>query len=157
MEPRTIISGVRMLEAGWLERYAPGKDVYRRKFWQTPPYHPRQESLDESAARLRGVLEESIALHAFADAPVGAFLSGGVDSTGIVGLMRKHVADLRTYTLAYPDAPHRDESEYAIETAKRFDCRNTVVEVRGSDMPELLPGVRSGDGSTEFGWLLTLG
>ena len=66
------------------------------------------------------------------------FLSGGVDSTGIVGLMRKHVADLRTYTLAYPDVPQRDESEYAIETAARFDCRNTVVEVRGSEMPEVL-------------------
>jgi asparagine synthase (glutamine-hydrolysing) len=139
VQPRTIISGVRMLEAGWLERYSPGKPVCRRQFWRTPRYQPRHETLDESAARLRGVLEESIALHAFADAPVGAFLSGGVDSTGIVGLMRKHVADLRTYTLAYPDAPQRDESEYAIETAARFDCRNTVVEVRGSEMPEVLP------------------
>ena len=139
LQPRTIISGVRMLEAGWLERYTPGHPVYRRQFWHTPPYRPRRETLDEAAARLRVVLEESIALHAFADAPVGAFLSGGVDSTGIVGLMRKHVADLRTYTLAYPDAPQRDESEYAIETAVRFDCRNTVVEVRGSEMPEALP------------------
>ena len=139
LQPRTIISGVRMLEAGWLERYAPGKPVYRRQFWHTPPYQPRHETLDEAASRLRGVLEETIALHAFADAPVGAFLSGGVDSTGIVGLMRKHVADLRTYTLAYPDARQRDESEYAIETAARFGCRNTVVEVRGSDMPEVLP------------------
>ena len=139
LQPRTIISGVRMLESGWLERYALGQPVSRRKFWQTPPLRPRDESLDESAARLRGVLEESIALHAFADAPVGAFLSGGVDSTGIVGLMRKHVSDLRTYTLAYPDTPQRDESEYALETAARFDCRNTVVEARGSEMPELLP------------------
>jgi asparagine synthase (glutamine-hydrolysing) len=139
LQPRTIISGVRMLEAGWLERHAPGEAVYRRQFWHTPPYQPRQESLDEAATRLRRVLEESVALHAFADAPVGAFLSGGVDSTGIVGLMRKHVTDLRTYTLAYPDNPQRDESEYAIQTAARFDCRNTVVEVRGSDMPEYLP------------------
>lgn len=139
VQPRTIIAGVRMLEAGWLEQYVPGKPVSSRQFWQTPPYRPRQESLDEATQRLRSVLEESIALHAFADAPVGAFLSGGVDSTGIVGLMRKHVCQLRTYTLSYPDAPQRDESEYAIQTAARFDCCNTVVEVRGSEMPELLP------------------
>jgi asparagine synthase (glutamine-hydrolysing) len=142
-QPRTIISGVRMLEAGWLERYSPGEEVRRRRFWHPPPYRPRAETLDEAASRLRGILEESIALHAFADAPVGAFLSGGVDSTGIVGLMRKHVSELRTYTLAYPDAPQRDESEYAIETAARFDCRNTVVEVRGSEMPDVLPAFAS--------------
>ena len=138
-EPTTIIAGVRLLECGTVERHAPGQPVERRKFWNTPPYQPRMETLDQSAQRLREVLEESVALHAFADAPVGAFLSGGVDSTGIVGLMRKHVPDLRTYTLKYPDVPHKDESQFATATAETFGCRNTVVEVRGAEMVDLLP------------------
>jgi asparagine synthase (glutamine-hydrolysing) len=139
IQPQTIIEGVRMLDCGTLERYAPGKPVERRQFWRIPPYEPRQETLDQAAERLRGVLEESVALHAFADAPVGAFLSGGVDSSGIVGLMRKHIPDLRTYTLKYPDVAQWDESDYAVATAKEFGCVNTVVEVRGSEMVQLLP------------------
>ncbi len=128
-----------MLEAGWMERFAPGRPPERRQYWTIPPYEPRPESLDEAAERLRGVLEESIALHAFADAPVGAFLSGGVDSTGIVALMRKHLSNLRTYTLHCPDVGHQDETAQAAATARRFDCINTVVEIRGQEMPQLLP------------------
>jgi len=139
IQPRTIIEGVRMVDCGTLERYAPGKSVERRQFWRIPRYEPRLETLAQSAERLRGVLEESVALHAFADAPVGAFLSGGVDSSGIVGLMRKHIPDLRTYTLKYPDVPQADESDYAVATAKEFACVNTVVEVRGREMMHLLP------------------
>ncbi len=139
MQPRTIVSGVRMMAPGMLERFVPGRPVETHRFWRIPPSEPRQETLDEAAQRLRGVLDESVALHAFADAPVGAFLSGGVDSSGVVGLMRKHVSDLRTYTLKYPDFPQLDESEYATATARQLDCRNTIVEIRGADMPELLP------------------
>ena len=50
-------------------------------------------------------------LHAMADTPIGAFLSGGVDSTGIVGLMREHVSDLRTYTVKFPDCQARMKSK----------------------------------------------
>ncbi|HEV3416247.1 MAG TPA: asparagine synthase (glutamine-hydrolyzing) [Pirellulales bacterium] len=139
IQPQTIIAGVRMLDCGTLERYAPGKPVERRQFWRIPAYEPRQETLDQAAERLRGVLEESVALHAFADAPVGAFLSGGVDSSGIVGMMREHIPDLRTYTLRFPDLAKADESDFAIATAKALSCRNTVVEVRGSEMVDLLP------------------
>jgi asparagine synthase (glutamine-hydrolysing) len=139
VQPRTIISGVRLLECGTLERYVPGRPVERRQFWRIPEYNPRTETLDQAAERLRSVLEESVALHAFADAPVGAFLSGGVDSSGIVGLMRKHIPDLRTYTLRFPDVPGADESEHAAATARAFSCRNSVVDVTGSEMTRLLP------------------
>jgi asparagine synthase (glutamine-hydrolysing) len=139
IQPRTIIEGVRMLEPGTLERYAPGKPVERRRFWQLPPYEPRTETLEEAAERLRGVLEESVELHAFADAPVGAFLSGGVDSSGVVGMMRRHIHDLRTYTLKFPDVPGADEADFVVATAKALGCVNTVVELSASDIASLLP------------------
>jgi asparagine synthase (glutamine-hydrolysing) len=135
----TLISGVRMLESGTLERYAPGEPMLHKRFWQMPPYAPRQESLDEAAERLRAVLDESVALHAMADAPIGAFLSGGIDSTGIVGLMRKHVSDLRTYTIKFPDCPGEDEVQEAIAAAQVFDCHHTVVEVTSGEVAKLLP------------------
>lgn len=139
LQPGTLISGVRMLEPGTLERYAPGEAVFRKRFWRMAPYAPRAESLDEAAGRLRAVLDESVALHAMADAPIGAFLSGGIDSTGIVGLMRKHVADLRTYTVMFPDTPGEDEVAEAADTARVFDCRHTVVEITSREVAEILP------------------
>ncbi len=139
LQPRTMFEDVRMLEPGTLERYAPGEPMLRKRFWRMPPYIPRIESLDESADRLRGVLNESVALHAMADAPIGAFLSGGVDSTGIVGLMRKHVSDLRTYTVTFPDTQADDEVKEAISAAEVFDCRHTVVEITSREVRDLLP------------------
>lgn len=139
LQESTLISGVHMLEPGSIERYAPGESPRHRRFWQMPAYQPRSETLDEAADRLRAVLDESVRLHAMADAPIGAFLSGGVDSTGIVGLMREHVADLRTYTINFPDLPGNDEVNEAIATAKVFDCRHTVVEVTGREVVDVLP------------------
>jgi asparagine synthase (glutamine-hydrolysing) len=138
-QPRTIISGVRMMEPGTLEIYVPGQSVRVERFWRLPPYNPRHETLDEAAERLREVLDESIRLHALADAPVGAFLSGGVDSTAIVGLMRKHVSDLRTFTLRFPEFPGADECQEAAEAAELLEVRNQVIDVTGSDVAESLP------------------
>ncbi|HEX3727014.1 MAG TPA: asparagine synthase-related protein, partial [Pirellulales bacterium] len=135
----TILSNVRMLDPGTLERYAPGEPMLRKRFWSMPAYVPRRETLDEAADRLRGVLNESVALHAMADAPIGAFLSGGVDSTGIVALMRKHVADLRTYTLRFPDLDGEDEVHEAAAAAAIYDCRHTIVEVTSREVRDVLP------------------
>jgi len=139
LQNSTMISGVRFLEPGTLERYAPGEPVSRKQFWHFPAYQPRNESLQDAADRLRERLDESVKLHALADAPIGAFLSGGVDSTGIVALMRKHVPDLRTYTIQFPDVPGEDEVQEAVAAAKVYDCKHTVVQVTGKDVAESLP------------------
>ena len=139
LQPETMISGVRMLEPGTIERYAPGEPMLRKRFWSMPPYVPRRETLDAAADRLRAVINESVALHAMADAPIGAFLSGGVDSTGIVGLMRKHISDLRTYTVTFPDLPGEDEVKEALATAQVYDCHHTVVEVTSREVRDIMP------------------
>ena len=95
-----MISGVRMMEPGTIERYAPARPWSKNGFGKCRPYAPRRETLDQAAERLAGVLDESVRLHAMADAPIGAFLSGGVDSTGIVGLMRQA---RRRFANLYPE------------------------------------------------------
>ncbi len=139
LQPETMLSGVRMMEPESLERYAPGEPVMRRRYWKIPPYEPRKETLDEAAERLRAVIDDSVAVHAVADVPIGAFLSGGVDSTAVVALMRRHVSDLRTYTVRFPDVAGEDEVEEAQQAADVFDCRHTVVDVTGQEVRELLP------------------
>lgn len=139
LQPGTLISGVRMMEPGTIEIYTPGEPTQTKRTWRFPPYAPRTETLDEAAERLRGVLEESVRLHALADAPIGAFLSGGIDSTGIVGLMRKHISDLRTYTVKFPGLADQDEVEEAVAAAHSYGCRHTVVEVTGSEVARIMP------------------
>lgn len=139
LQPTTMINNVRMMDAGTYEVYSPGTPMRSERFWHMPPSDPRDETLDEAAERLRSVLEESVALHAFADAPVGAFLSGGIDSTGIVGLMREHVPNLHTYTLRYADVPGQDEADEATAAAEVYGCRHSIVDVTAQEVAPLLP------------------
>jgi asparagine synthase (glutamine-hydrolysing) len=139
VQPRTIFADVGMIERGSLLRITPTGSMERRTFWKMPDAGPVRETLEEAAARLRAVLEESVALHALADAPVGAFLSGGVDSTGVVGLMIKRNSRLRTYTLRLKDFPQSDESTQADAFARSSGCVSTLVDITGSEMVELLP------------------
>ncbi len=138
-QPRTIIAGVRMMDHGTLEVHEPGKPCRTHVFWQMPEYDPLDETLDEAAERLRYTLDESIRLHALADAPVGAFMSGGIDSTGIVGLMREHVPNLQTYTLRFPEFSGADESQQAAESAAWLGVDNKVIDITGRDVAASLP------------------
>jgi asparagine synthase (glutamine-hydrolysing) len=117
----------------------PGGSIERRTFWLIPPSQPVAETFQESAERLRAVLEESVALHALADAPVGAFLSGGVDSSGVVGLMIKRNPRLRTYSLRPTDFPESDESGQAEAFARSLGCQHTTMEVSAREVLDLLP------------------
>ena len=139
MQPRTILAGVKMLEKGSLLEFRPGGETTQQKFWTMPPFNPIQETIEQSAERLRSVLEESVALHAMADVPVGAFLSGGVDSTGMVGLMIKRNPRLRTYTLRFPDLPNADEAERATAFAATLGCDHTVADVTSREVRDLVP------------------
>jgi asparagine synthase (glutamine-hydrolysing) len=139
LQPRTMIAGVRMLERGSHVEFAPDGKVTEQTFWRMPPFAPVRETLDQAADRLRGVLEESVALHAMADVPVGAFLSGGVDSTGMVGLMIKRNPKLRTYTVRFPDVPGADEAARATAFASALGCEHTVADVTSREIRDLVP------------------
>lgn len=144
LQPRSIMAGVEMLERGSILRMSPTGSIERRRFWKMPPYQPLRETFEESAERLRAVLDEGISLHAMADAPVGAFLSGGVDSAGVVGLMVRKNPRLRTYTLRLTDFPQSDESAQADAFARSLGCQSTLVEVGGRDIVDLVPRFAAG-------------
>jgi asparagine synthase (glutamine-hydrolysing) len=139
LQPRTIITGVEMLQPGSLIRMTPAGSIERRTFWSIPQAQPIRETFEEAAERLRAVLDESVALHALADAPVGAFLSGGIDSSGVVGLMIRENPRLRTYSLRVTDFPQSDEPEQAEAFARSLGCEHTTAEVSGGEVLELLP------------------
>lgn len=96
-DPHTAYRGIRRLRAGHAMRVRQGKIEKIWRYWTPSP-----SSLPTTPTQLRALLEESIALRMRADVPVGALLSGGIDSSAIVAMMRQHASQpIHTYALGF--------------------------------------------------------
>jgi asparagine synthase (glutamine-hydrolysing) len=152
--PRTIWRGVRKLLPGHLMTYragTKGRDIPPQKaYWSLADAvaAARRDRLSVSAEemveRLEGVLSEAVATRMVADVPVGAFLSGGVDSSTIVALMQRHASGpVRTFTVGFDD-PSFDESTEALRVAQHLGTDHTAVHVDDTEAMsaiELLPDI----------------
>ena len=86
--------------------------------------------LPEAVERLRPLVREAVEKRLVSDAPLGAFLSGGLDSTIVVGLMSEaSPRPVRTFSIGFEGAPAYDEVDYAEEAARRFGCEHTSFRV----------------------------
>lgn len=130
--PRSIYRGFRKLLPGhWLKIAArsPATDESQVPYWQVPKPADRANrpftlSYRDARHRLGELLEKAVEKRLVADVPLGAFLSGGIDSSIVVGLMRKlGVSPLRTFSIGFPDARY-DETRYAREVARRFGAEH---------------------------------
>ncbi|WP_066015295.1 asparagine synthase (glutamine-hydrolyzing) [Endozoicomonas atrinae] len=96
-DPHTAYRGIKRLRAGHAMRVRQGRIDQTWRYWT-----PTQSSLPTTAQQLRTTLEEAIALRMRADVPVGALLSGGIDSSAIVAMMQQHVTQpIHTYALGF--------------------------------------------------------
>ena len=87
-------------------------------------------------------LEESVKLRMISDVPVGAFLSGGVDSSAIVALMRNNTQEeIKTFTIGFENQPSYNELQYAEKIAKRYDTNHFVKEVTPNDLLDFIPKI----------------
>jgi asparagine synthase (glutamine-hydrolysing) len=99
------------------------------RYW-TPDWNlERQRPIEEDVAELRQTLEDAVREQMVADVPLGAFLSGGVDSTIIVGLMQRASSrPIRTFAIGFPD-PAYDETRYAELVAKHLGTEHQTFRV----------------------------
>lgn len=95
-----------------------------RPYWKVSATPDRSKSFEFYEEGLREVLAEAVQLRLRSDVPLGAFLSGGIDSTLIVGLMSRYVSPVRTFSIGFPDARF-DETAYARCAAATFDTLHT--------------------------------
>ena len=110
--PFTIYSSVRKLEAAHNIQYEIASQTYSiERYWELPRYSPKG-SRAELVAEGKELLADAVRLRVHADVPVGAFLSGGLDSSAVVGEMRKYTKseNLHTFSIGF-DGRH-DESPY---------------------------------------------
>lgn len=86
-------------------------------------------SYGEAVERERQLLDDAVRSHLVSDVPLGVFLSGGLDSSAIVAMMRRHVSGrLRTFTIGFPDKSF-SELEYAEIVADRFSTDHQVLMI----------------------------
>lgn len=128
--PMSIVAGISKLAPGHYLRYRDGKATVTR-YWD-PQVGGEPPSRDE----IRGTIEEAVRLRLVSDVPLGAFLSGGIDSSIVVGLMSKH-GRARTFSIGFPEKSF-DELEYARAAAEAFGAEHQEFEVRPNAL-EVLP------------------
>lgn len=134
-EPLTVYEAIKELPAGNTMTVTPAKVSAPKPYWDIARtiYHSSFDanSIQESKEKeyVRNALIDTVKAHLVADVPVGAFLSGGKDSTAIVGLCKELGADIETVTLAFDEfkGSNLDESEIAKKTAQILGVRHKVV------------------------------
>lgn len=126
--PKTIWKGVQKLKPGHFAEFKDRKLKIDR-YWQYDPRPVKSLPKVDAISHLRELLEDSVALRLRSDVPLGAFLSGGVDSSLIVAIaQRKLSRPIRTFSIGFPDHDF-DETHYADLVAKHLGTEHTRFEV----------------------------
>lgn len=124
--PDTMFAGIHKLPAGHYLQWQSGKTTVAQ-YWDLSYANPTDLSYGDAVDRLRELLEEAVRTHLVSDVPLGVFLSGGLDSSALVAMMRKHITGpLRTFTIGYAEKSF-SEVDYAEQVAREFDTEHHVL------------------------------
>lgn len=123
--PRTIYQAIRKLPAAHFLRYEEGRlDIER--YWAPPQPVSTRQPLPALAEELRSLTEDAVRLRLRSDVPLGAFLSGGLDSSIIVGVMSQQGVKVDSFHVGFDEASY-DESEHAQFAANHFGTNHHSV------------------------------
>jgi asparagine synthase (glutamine-hydrolysing) len=146
IEPHTVYRGIESLPPGHLLTIEhDGRDTLRR-YWDwtfpdaaetSPSRYP--QSIEAATAELRALLIDAVRLQLRADVPVGAYLSGGLDSSGIVAMIRGFTdTPVRTFSVAFEDGEF-DESEHQMAMVRHLGTDHTTLRCTRRDIGEAFP------------------
>ncbi|WP_276366400.1 asparagine synthase (glutamine-hydrolyzing) [Chryseolinea sp. H1M3-3] len=142
--PDTIFNNVKKLLPGHYMKISRQKmDI--QSYYQIPYNHDHaiqnNVTYDHAKQKVKQLLEESVQRRLVADVPLGAFLSGGIDSSIVTGLASKHKPDLHTFSIGFRDEKFFDETTYARLVAKHFNTRHTVFSLTNQDLYQHLNAI----------------
>jgi asparagine synthase (glutamine-hydrolysing) len=141
-QPRTILAGVEQVQpGGWVRLDARGP-AQRRRWWSPSQvaHLPPPPSYEAGLDQLEATLGEAVRLRAIADVPVGALLSGGVDSTLVTALLAEAGGRVRTFTVAVEGEGY-DESAAAAAIAHHLGTEHRTLPLRQRDVLALVPSL----------------
>lgn len=152
--PRTIIKNVSMLMPGQVLSLTKEKSNYFN--WWKPTIQPREDSFVAASRNVRELLRSAVEYRLVADVPFGAFLSGGIDSSVVVGLMSEVSSrKVNTFNVSF-DESEFSEAKYAAAIAKKFNTQHHEIRLTPADflcqLPDALVAIDhpSGDGPNSF-------
>lgn len=139
--PRTPFAGVESLPPGHFAVYEDGRLAVRRYWdWQFAAQggaEPRR--IDEAVEELRELFVDAVRLQLRADVPVGAYLSGGLDSSAVTAAIRRFSSTpLKTFSIAFADAEF-DEREYQQEVSRHLATDHVTLQVDNHEIGAALP------------------
>jgi len=144
---QSIFEGIKELEAGHFMKVRNGQ-VEIKKYWDitSNPGLYQGEGLPEVKHKIRGLLRTAVEQRLVSDVPVGAFLSGGIDSSAVVGLMAEVSASRpETFNVCFEEEEF-DESRYAEIVAKKFNTNHHRILLKPEAMLEnLIPALNAMD------------
>ena len=135
----SILKNISRLNPGWYMTIDRDAKQTKAQFYQVPFDDSKlvaetPASYEAAKSKLVSLLDASVERRLISDVPLGAFLSGGIDSSIIVSLAAKHKSDLNTFSIGFKDEPFFDETYYANLVAKKFKTNHTVFSITTDDM-----------------------
>ncbi|MBN2139320.1 MAG: asparagine synthase (glutamine-hydrolyzing) [Sedimentisphaerales bacterium] len=136
---QSILENVRKLAPGSYIIYdlAAGKIKQHSRYWSLSFCEDPDISEDRAKRQIAEKLDRSTRARLVSDVPLGAFLSGGVDSSIIVALMRKYVKELNTFSIRF-DRPGYNESKYAKIVSDMFETDHHEIEFNADSVRDLI-------------------
>jgi asparagine synthase (glutamine-hydrolysing) len=134
-DERTIYRNTRKLGAGCILEWRDGT-FSTRQYWSPPPVEARAPSFEEAVEHTEHLFLEAVKLRLEADVPVGALLSGGVDSSLVCAAVARLGADITAFTVGTHGDP-LDETEDARRTARILGIRHEVIDLSPEETPDL--------------------
>jgi asparagine synthase (glutamine-hydrolysing) len=132
----SIVDGVKKLEPGHVAILREGCRLRTERYWDvtfTPDTTATEQDLVQ---RLRDLLVDTVAAHQISDVPIGAFLSGGIDSSAIVALMAQSSTRVKTFSVGFHEDGF-DEHGYARKVAARFGTEHHEIVLEPSVIPNV--------------------
>jgi asparagine synthase (glutamine-hydrolysing) len=138
--PRTIYRGVQKLPPGHT-LVANTSGIVVKPFWTLEPAPP-PASFAQACEEFLALFEDAVRLRLMSDVPLGAFLSGGIDSGLVVAAMARSMdRPVRTFSIGFDTDGWYSELPYAAIVARRFGTNHETLTVSALDMQSLLPAV----------------
>ena len=133
--PDTIVAGISLLSASSYLEWAENSDLEVKRYWS-----PGREKKRCDSQELCGIFEQAVERHLVSDVPIGAFLSGGVDSSAVVSAaVRATDKEVTSLSVVFPDAPEISEHVYAKRMASFAGTNHFEVSLTDNSMIALLP------------------
>ena len=138
---QTMLSAVYKLQPGhyvWIEN----GEVTQKQYYRIP-YEPgsiitHSDDYETAQKRIVSLLEDSVEKRMISDVPLGAFLSGGIDSSIIVALASRFTKQLNTFSIGFKDEPFFDETRYAQLVANKYNTNHTIFSLTNDDLFSVL-------------------